>query len=158
MNKFISGLFLGSLIILGGAAVAAMAADPVIGTWKLNTAKSTVAGAPATGSEMRTYSQGADGITVDIKTTGADGKVNEQKTTYHLDGKTYPATNAPGFDSLSAKQTNASTADFSLSKGGKSVGTLRRAVSADGKVLTVTTEMIDATGAKTKSVNVYEKQ
>jgi hypothetical protein len=150
-----TSLFLGSLIFVGGAAVAAMAADPVIGTWKLNVAKSTVAGAPATGSETRTYSQGADGITVDIKTTGADGKTNEQKTTYHLDGKAYPATNAPGFDSLSAKQTDANTADFSLMKGGKKVGTLRRAVSADGKVLTVTTEMTDA---KTKSVSVYDKQ
>jgi len=155
VNRFMTSLFLGSLIVVGGAAVAAMAADPVIGTWKLNVAKSTVAGAPATGSETRTYSQGADGITVDIKTTGADGKMNEQKTTYHLDGKPYPATNAPGFDSLSAKQTDANTADFSLMKGGKKVGTLHRAVSADGKVLTVTTEMTDA---KTKSVSVYDKQ
>ncbi len=159
MNRFISSMLIGSLLVLGGIAAAAVSAtDPVTGTWKLNVAKSTVAGAPASGSETRTYSQGADGISVVIKTTGADGKTNESKTTYHLDGKVYPATSAPGFDSLSGKQTDANTADFSLLKGGKVVGTLRRAVSADGKVLTVTAEMTDAKGAKTKNVSVYDKQ
>src|SRR5471030_1629731 len=102
MNRFISSLFLGSLILIGGAAIAAMAADPVIGTWKLNVAKSTVAGAPATGSETRTYAQGAQGITVDINTVGADGKATASKTTYHLDGKDYPVTGNANFDSLSA--------------------------------------------------------
>jgi hypothetical protein len=155
MNKFLSSLFLGSLIAIGGAAVAAAAsADPVVGTWKLNATKST----PATGSETRTYSQGAQGISVEINTVGADGKTTTQKTTYHLDGKVYPATGAAGFDSLSAKQTDANTADFTLMKAGKPAGTLRRAVSADGKTLTVTTEMTDAKGAKTKTIGVYDKQ
>jgi hypothetical protein len=155
MNKFISSLFLGSLIAWGGAAIAAAAAaDPVVGTWKLNAPKST----PVTGSETRTYKSGAEGISVEINTVGADGKTTTTKTTYHLDGKVYPATNAPGFDSLSGKQTDANTADFSLMKGGKAVGTLHRAVSADGKTLTVTTEMTDAKGAKTKSTGVYDKQ
>jgi hypothetical protein len=155
MNKIITSLFLGSLILIGGAASAAMAAaDPVIGTWKLNAAKSS-AGA---GSETRTYSQSDKGISVEISTVGADGKANVQKTTYHLDGKTYPATGGAGFDSLSAKQVDANTADFSLIKGGKAVGSLRRAVSADGKTLTVTTEMTDAKGAKTKTTNIYDKQ
>ena len=95
---------------------------------------------------------------MEINSVGADGKTVTTKTTYHLDGKVYPATGAAGFDSLSGKQTDASTADFSLIKGGKTVGNLRRAVSADGKVLTVTTEMTDAKGAKAKSTSVYDKQ
>ena len=158
MNKFISCLFLGSLILIGGAASAAKAADPVVGTWKLNVAKSTSASGPATGSETRTYAQGAQGITVDINTVGADGKATDSKTTYHLDGKDYPVTGNANFDSLSGKQTDANTADFTVSKAGKPVGTIHRAVSKDGKTLTVTTEMTDAKGAKTKSTGVYDKQ
>jgi hypothetical protein len=38
------------------------------------------------------------------------------------------------------------------------VGTLRRALSKDGKTLTVTTEMTDSKGMKTKSVGMYDKQ
>ena len=159
MNKFISSLFLGSLILIGGTATAAMtAADPVIGTWKLNVAKSMSASGPATGSETRTYAHGAQGITVDINTVGADGKATATKTTYHLDGKDYPVTGNPNFDSLSGKQTDANTADFTVSKAGKPVGTIHRAVSKDGKTLTVTTEMTDAKGAQTKSTGVYDKQ
>jgi hypothetical protein len=158
MNKFISCLLLGSLILIGGAAGAAMTADPVVGTWKLNVAKSTSGSGPATGSETRTYAQGAQGITVDINTVGADGKATASKTTYHLDGKDYPVTGNANFDSLSAKQTDANTADFTVSRAGKPVGTIHRAVSKDGKTLTVTTEMTDAKGAKTKITGVYDKQ
>ena len=62
------------------------------------------------------------------------------------------------FDSLAGKQTDANTADFTVSKAGKSVGTIQRAVSKDGKTLTVTTEMSEAKGAKTKSIGLYDKQ
>jgi hypothetical protein len=160
MNKFISGLFIGALIAIGGAAIAADAgaADPVIGTWKLNVGKSTSTSGPVTGSESRTYAQGAQGITVDINITGADGKTTSSKTTYHLDGKVYPVTGNADFDGLSGKQTDANTADFTLSKAGKSVGTLRRAVSKDGKTLAVTTNGTDAKGMKVMTTNVYDKQ
>jgi hypothetical protein len=160
MNKILCSLFFGSLIALGGAALAASGSpDPVIGTWKLNVAKSTsAAGVPATGSETRTYAKGKQGITVTIDTVGADGKTTSSKTTYHLDGKDYPVTGNAVFDSLAGKQTDANTVDFTLSKAGKAVGTLNRAVSKDGKTLTVTTEVTDAKGVKTKSVGSYDKQ
>jgi hypothetical protein len=159
MNKILCSLFFGSLIAIGGAALAAGGpADPVIGTWKLNVAKSTSGSGPATGSETRTYSQGKQGISVVINTVAADGKATTSKTTYHLDGKDYPVTGNADFDSLAGKQTDANTADFTLSKAGKAVGTINRAVSKDGKTLTVTTEVTDAKGVKTKSVGSYDKQ
>src|SRR5438132_6563075 len=72
----------------GGAAIAAAAApDPVIGTWQLNVSKSTFTPGPALKSETRTYSQSAQGITVTIKTVGADGKEDTVQSTYQLDGK-----------------------------------------------------------------------
>jgi 2',3'-cyclic-nucleotide 2'-phosphodiesterase (5'-nucleotidase family) len=159
MSRFISSLFLGTLLAIGSAAVAVAAdADPILGTWKLNAAKSMDAHGPATGSETRTYSQGPKGISVDIKMVDKDGKATNNSTTYHLDGKDYPTMGSSAFDALSAKQTDASTADFILKKAGKQVGTLRRAVSKDGKMLTVTTEMTDDKGMKTKTMMVYDKQ
>jgi hypothetical protein len=159
MNKMLISLFFGALVAIGGTALAASgAADPVMGTWKLNVAKSTTASGPATGSESRTYSQGKDGITVVINSVAADGKATSSKTIYHLDGKAYPVTGNADFDSISGKQTDANTADFSMTRAGKAVGTLRRAVSMDGKTLTVTTDLTDAKGMKMKSTNSYDKQ
>ena len=41
MTKILTSIFLGTLITIGSAAIAAgIAADPVVGTWKLNVAKS----------------------------------------------------------------------------------------------------------------------
>ncbi|TLZ02005.1 MAG: hypothetical protein E6K36_10425 [Gammaproteobacteria bacterium] len=142
----------------GGAAIAAAAApDPVIGTWQLNVSKSTFTPGPALKSETRTYSQSAQGITVTIKTVGADGKEDTVQSTYQLDGKDYPVTGTD-YDSLSARQVDSNTATFTLKKAGKAVGTIRRTVSKDGKTLTVKSKGTTAKGEKSESVAVFDKQ
>ena len=97
------------------------AADPVIGTWKLDVAKSMFGASPAVKAQTRVYSQSAQGITLDMKTVGADGKETTVQTTYQFDGKDYPLTGSAEYDSLSAKQIDANTAEFTLKKGGKTV-------------------------------------
>ena len=115
MNKFLSSVFLGALFTFGSAAIAAeSAADPVVGTWKLNVAKSTFSAGPALKSQTRIYSQSAQGITLNMKTVGADGKETNTKTTYHLDGNDYPVTGVSDYDSLSGKQIDSNTAEFTL--------------------------------------------
>ena len=64
----------------------------------------------------------------------------------------------PDYDSLSAKQINANTAEFRLKKAGKAMGTTRRTVSKDGTTLTATTRLTDANGAKSEQVTAYDKQ
>ena len=48
-------LAVGALFALGTSA--ALAADPAIGTWKLNLAKSTFSPGPAPRSQVRTYAE-----------------------------------------------------------------------------------------------------
>jgi hypothetical protein len=153
MKLLLKSLFLATLLAASGIASAA-AADPVIGTWKLNVAKSKMPADNTTKSQTRVYTQSADGITVTITVVGADGKENVSKATYKLDGKTYPATGTGAYDSLSGKQIDAATAEFSLMKGGKAVGTTKRTVSADGKTLTATGTM----GGKDQGTLVFDKQ
>jgi hypothetical protein len=74
-----------------------------------------------------------------------------------LDGKDYPVTGVPDYDSLSGKQINPSTAEFSLKRAGNAVGTTRRTVSKDGKTLTATSKVTNATGEKLEDRTVYEK-
>ena len=93
MNSILSSVFLGALITVGSAAIAAdSATDPVVGTWTLDVAKSKFSEGHALKSQTRMYSQSADGITLNMKTVGADGKETTTQTTYHLDGKDYPIT------------------------------------------------------------------
>ena len=62
VKKVLSSVFLGALLTIGSAVMAAgVDADPVVGTWKLNLAKSTFGGGPALKSQIRTYSQSARG-------------------------------------------------------------------------------------------------
>lgn len=159
MNKILSGAFLGLLITIGSAAIAAgIDTDPVVGTWKLNVTKSKFSVGPAIKSQTRIYSQSAQGITLNMKTVGADGKETTTQTTYHLDGKDYPVMGTPDYDSLSAKQIDTNTAEFTLKKAGKPIGTTRRTVSKDGTTLTATSSLTDAKGVKSEEVTVYDKQ
>lgn len=159
MTRILTSIFLGTLLMIGSGAIAAgTAADPVVGTWKLNAAKSTFGAGPALKSQTRIYSQSAQGITLNMTTMGADGKETKSQTTYKLDGTDYPVTGAAAYDSLSAKQLDSNTAEFTLKMGGKAVGTTRRTVSKDGKTLTSTLKMTNAKGEKTENVTVLDKQ
>jgi hypothetical protein len=134
------------------------APDPVAGTWQLNVAKSKFISGPALKSQTRTYSQSADGITLVIKSVGVDGKEATTQTTYKLDGRDYPVTGAPNWDTLSGKQIDSNTAEFTVKKGGKVVGTTSRTVSKDGKTLTAKQSTTNEKGEKTEGELVFDKK
>ena len=57
MNKLHASVFLVALLMVCTASVVPAAdADPIVGTWTLNPAKSVFAGIPALKSQIRTYS------------------------------------------------------------------------------------------------------
>ena len=149
----------GFVATVGAIAIAfAGDSDPVVGTWQLNVAKSTFTAGPTPKSQTRTYTQSGSSISVVIKTVGADGKESTLQATYQLDGKDYPVTGAPDYDSLSAKQVNPRTASFTLKRAGTAVGTTTRTVSKDGKHLTSKSSATSAKGEKSESVMVFDKQ
>jgi hypothetical protein len=159
VKKVLSNIFLGALLTVGSAVIAAgIDADPVVGTWKLNLAKSTFGGGPALKSQIRTYSRSSRGITLKMKTAGADGKETTTQTTYQLNGNDYPSMGNPDFDSLSGMQVDASTAEFTLKRAGKPVGKIHRAVSKDGRTLTINFVITNANGVQISELTVFDKQ
>ena len=159
MKKVFSKVFLGALLIIGSAVMAAGSdADPVAGTWKLNLAKSTFGGGPALKSQIRTYSQSAQGTSLKMKTVSADGKETTTQTTYRVDGKDYPTTGNPDFDSLSGMQIDTNTTEFTLKRAGKPVGTIRRTVSKDGQTLTLNFVITNAKGVQLSQLTVFDRQ
>lgn len=151
MKTFLTSLFLVGLLAVSGAAAAA---DPILGTWKLNATKSKMSADNMLKSQTRVYSQSGDSISVVITSVASDGKESTTKATYKLDGKDYPATGAPAYDGLSGKQVDANTAEFTLKKGGKAVGTTTRTVAKDGKTMTAT----GSAGGKDQGTLVFDKQ
>ncbi len=159
MKSILKTALVALLLAIGSAAVvAAPAADPVIGNWQLNVAKSKFSPGPAPRSDTRTYAASDQGITMTWKSVGADGKEIVAKSTFKADGKDYPVTGAPNFDSLSLKQVDDHTVQSTQKMGGKAIGTTTRTVSKDGKVLTLDSKGTSPKGVPYDNTMVYDKQ
>jgi hypothetical protein len=159
MRKLLLGSVVALIAVAGGAAIALAAdTDPVVGTWQLNAAKSTFSSGPALKNQTRTYSQSGDKITLAMTTVGPDGKEVTTHTTYQLNGKDFPVTGTPDYDSLAARRIDSHTTEFTLKKGGQPVGTTSRTVSKDGKTLTSKMNITTAAGDKSNGVLVFDRK
>lgn len=147
---------LGVLLI---SALPAWAADPTLGTWTLNVAKSKFTPGPPFKSDTRTYTAEGNGVRVTIKTVDAQGKEVVSEYPVNYDGKFYPVTGSGGpADAIALKKINELTSETSLKHGSNIVAVARRVVSEDGKTMTVSYKGTDPTGRMVDYTLVYEKQ
>ena len=144
-------------VLFAAVAVCFAAADPHMGTWKLNEAKSKFSpGSPKNHTVV--YAAAGDKVKVTVDGTGADGKPTHNEWTGKFDGKDYPVTGDPTADVRSVKRINDRTLDGTNKKGGKVTVTFHTVVSADGKSRTATLSGTDASGKKFNLTAVYDKQ
>jgi len=138
-------------------AVCFAAENAHMGTWKLNEAQSKI---PAGSAKNMTvvYAMSGDSVTLTTDGVDANGKPTHTEWTGKFDGKDYPVTGSPDVDMRAFTQVNDHTLKINEKKGGKVITTVRSIVSADGKTRTVTTTSTDASGKKTTSTRVYDKQ
>ncbi len=146
-----------SLAALFLSASVCFAADPNLGTWKLNEAKSKL-GKGAAKNTTVVYEAMGDNVKVTVDGVAADGKPSHNEWTGKFDGKDYPVTGDPNSDMRSYKRVNAHTLELTDKKGAKVILTGTVAVSADGKTRTVTIHGMDSMGMKMSSTSVYDKQ
>jgi hypothetical protein len=123
-------------IVLFGLTAGIWAADPAIGTWKLNVEKSKYEPGPPPKSATVSYEENEGGIKRTGETVNADGQTVSFQYAAKYDGKDYPVTGNPNADMISLKRLNDRTVEATLKKGGKPVTTVRRVVSRDGKTMT----------------------
>jgi len=143
------------------ASTSLRAADnPLLGTWKLNAAKSKSDPTPVPKSLTRTVEETANGTKYTMTGESADGKPISYGFTVKFDGKDYPATgNMPGgADSIAIKKSDANHYSAVLKKAGKEVGTSEVEISKDGKVATLTFKGTTPDGKPMHSVSVFDKQ
>ncbi|PYL45800.1 MAG: hypothetical protein DMF40_14545 [Verrucomicrobia bacterium] len=140
------------------AAAACFAANPQMGTWKLNEAKSKLA--PDMGKNTTVvYSEQKDKIKVTIDGVGKDGKPRHSVWVGKFDGKAYPVNgnNIP-VNSIAYRVINDRTNEVTAMKDGKLMWSGKIEVAADGKSRTATINGTDENGKKFKSKAVYDKE
>jgi hypothetical protein len=157
MKTLLRVIVVGALLGILSVAIAADAADPAIGTWKLNPEKSTRS-ALMFKSETRTYTAVPAGIEMVWVRVTADNATSTVKTTFKYDGADYPVMGSADFDAISGKSIDANTVETTQKHMGKKVGTTRRTVSADGKTMTLHQLFTTADGHDTGSLLVYDRQ
>ena len=131
--------------------------DPAVGRWKLNLAKSNYASGPAPTNLTVIVEAAGQGIKVTARTVASNGKVIETHYTAYVDGKDYPVTGSPDYDTVSLKR-NGMIVDGTRKKDTKVVQTYQRVVSADRKTMTVATTGVNALGQKLSSFAVFDRQ
>ncbi len=138
------------------AAAACFAANPHMGTWKLNEAKSKLV--PGMGKNSTVvYSEQKDKVKITVDGVDKDGKPTHSVWVGKFDGKAYPVKGNLPYNSVAYKVVNDRTNDITAMKDGKIGWSGRITVSADGKSRTVTINGTDANGKKFKGTAVYDK-
>src|SRR6267143_3224450 len=106
-----------------------LAANPNMGTWKLNEAKSKFSPG-ATKNNTVVYEAAGDSVKVTVDGVDGDGNPTHSEWTGKFDGKYYPVTGDPTSDMRAYRKINNHTLALTGKKGGKVTLTGRIVVSA----------------------------
>jgi len=138
--------------------VLAQTPDPLIGTWELNVAKSTFNPGPPLKSSTRKFEAVGDGLKFSAQNVNADGTTTTIQWTAYFDGKDYPITGDLNADTLSLTRIDRFNTEGTFKKAGKVTYHVKRVVSQDGKVWTLTAQGTDAQGKPFSHVLVFDKR
>jgi hypothetical protein len=134
------------------------AAEPpsqLIGTWRLNVAKSKYSPGPPLRSEMRVYTRTADGVKGVVSRVYSDGRAERFEYMANF-GKDIMVTGIPEYDSVTLRKVDELTSDAVLSHAGNVYGVARRTIAADGRTMTITFDR-KSQEARVHNVAVYDK-
>jgi hypothetical protein len=77
---------------------------------------------------------------------------------FQLNGKDYPVTGSPLYDTMSVREVDSSTWETVSKKNGTVYSTSKRTVSKDGKTLTVVSTRPNAKSEQVVWTQVYDRQ
>jgi hypothetical protein len=153
-------LFLAAVLASAVPEIGLAQVNPLIGTWKLNLAKSKYMGAPPPQSTTLTFTAEGQNLTLTADTIDAQGQTVKTVFTHIYDGKPHPTMGVAGglYDSSAYTRSDANTINIVRLKDGKAVQTGWAVLSADAKTYTVTTGGAGPNGQAMSTVAVFEKQ
>lgn len=151
------------LLAVIGLAGLLWAADPIVGTWKLNVAKSRFASALGAAPKQQTNTVrelAADQIEITVIGSRTDGSPISEKCTAPKQGGILKCQQPPPAEGESNILTVINPGDwlFTVLQNGKQVATVHVVVSKDGKTANETTKGMDAKGKPFESISVFDRQ
>jgi hypothetical protein len=145
------------VLVLTLASIA-FAADPFIGTWKLNVAKSKMEPSQMPKSVTHKNVAQGNGIKTTFDGVDAQGKEFHSESAGVWDGKDFPVKGDPGADRIALKKVDANTVNVVAKKAGKEVGTYRTTITKDGKTMTMIFKGKDDKGQERSYTQVWDRQ
>jgi hypothetical protein len=138
------------LLLIGAAMLVAPAAshlvaqsdtardhERLVGTWRLDVARSKYSPGPPLKSETRTYTRDRSGVIGRIERHYADGR--QEIIDYRADlDREVPVSGTQAYDAIRLKRIDEYTTEGVLSHAGRVFGTSRRVLSPDGRTMTIT--------------------
>jgi len=146
------------MLVLLGFATALCAADPFVGTWKMNAAKTKYKVGTAPKEQTVTITEAGSDLNVKIAGTLADGTKISMNYTVPAAGGTGKILEASSYDGVSSKRLGPAEREVSYMKGGKSVYTTHSKIAADGNSLSVAAKGVGPTGKDVDASVAYDKQ
>ena len=146
-----------TLAALFVGATVCLAANPHLGTWKLNEAKSRYKPG-ATKNHTVVYEPAGDSVKITVDGVDGDGNPTHNEWTGKFDGKFYPVASDPTSDMRSYRKINNRTLALTGKKGSKVTLTGRIVASANGRTRTVTTTGTNSKGKRVTNKAVYDKE
>jgi hypothetical protein len=148
------------LLALFAACVGLKAVDdPMLGSWKLNIAKSKFGPGPVIQAETNQVEPfGGNGIKLTAQITRADGTKVTESYAGTFDGKEFSVGGDANVDAAYLKRIDANTMERINKKAGKPTTSMKYVVSKDGKTKTVTVTGTTSQGEPVNTVLVFEKQ
>jgi hypothetical protein len=138
--------------------MALVAADPYVGTWKLDPAKSKYkTGTPPKDQTVTITESGAD-LHIVVKGTAADGSPISSHFVVPAAGGSGKVVESNAYDGISGKRISPNERETSYMKGGKAVYTVHSKISADGKTLNTSVKGLNAAGQTVEGTSVSTKQ
>ena len=133
--------------------MAAWAADPFLGQWKLNPKESVMPPGQELKDVILTFAQEGDGIRATTTGMHADGTRFKETYVAIYDGQERPSKGPWNFDAVINRSVSDHEREAIFKRDGKKVGTLTMRLSADEKRLSQRVAFGDET-----STRVYDRQ
>jgi hypothetical protein len=132
--------------------------EPVIllGTWRLNVARSRYSPGPSVREETRVYTRTPEGVQGVVTRTHPDGRVERFEYNANF-GRERMVTGNPDYDAVSLRKIDDFTSASTLTHAGSVYGVGRRVISPDGKTMTLTFDRVNS-DKPVHNVAVYDKQ
>jgi len=131
--------------------------DPIMGTWKVNTAKTKIPPAEAE-ALTRVHEPIPNGIKITRPLRDPNGNPTRGAWTLYFDGKDHPVHGDANLDTLSLRRIDRYTMEAVAKKDGQIHNRMRWDISRDGKSMTWTSNRVLPPGREGTTVRVYDKQ